>query len=638
MENLQSNIKQEEIKKDNFDFSAMKQEWINRVKIINPSTQHIKGYGVSHNTDLYLAPKEIMEDFEVNLTAAIIGEEFFWNLDPMFKGSKSFALALMINKYEKTTYNRNVYESLTFELKADPELFLLAAQRKEEFGSYSLPKTIVENRELILESMQYIDLYNRNKDIKEKYHLDKEIVEAHLKFDIEELYRSENYRSAKLSKRMVNHFTKKENIINLINNHYDNDKNRYILGKFYESLPEKLQLDLDIIHAVLSRNKSVFENLHPSLINDKGFALYAIEKYKCYAFHTGKELREDIDIAKMALTNHPDCFHLFPTFQENLEILNLVLDQKPFIYNLNENMVKNKELVLKCLEHNKDKNFTELFKKTEFYNEDYDIMRLAVLHKPDLLKKSKTLVDDTRLSILAMNKSSDIDLLSAELFYDKELVLKLFNNKDNINKAVKNEKFRLIYRDDEDIAKICIQNNYHAISYFPKLKANREFVEYALDCGLREISSIDASFLTDRNMITQFINKDVNNYSRIPLSLRDDDTIINTLIRNNGGYMVFFNQSSRSDDKNLHLNLIEKCPWIYEEIPSYSPFKIDHEIIITYLETEKPNNIKISEEVYKLYEAQNPEELLLATQQKKLAVFESKMPKKDYSQVNKKKI
>lgn len=117
----------------------LKNEWLEKVKIQKRQDIHVSRGRFSIHTELYFAPDEVKADYDVNLTAALIGKEFLWNIHENFRKDKKFILELINNKYSE-----DIYSSLDYFLCRDKELFLKCVERKDNF-KWGINNSIYEN-------------------------------------------------------------------------------------------------------------------------------------------------------------------------------------------------------------------------------------------------------------------------------------------------------------------------------------------------------------------------------------------------------------------------------------------------------------------------------------------------------------
>jgi hypothetical protein len=564
----------------------LKNEWLEKVKIKKNQMVWGKWGNFSVNTELHSAPDEVKEDYDINLTAALTGKEFLWNLHKKFRGDKEFIFTLMNHNYEN-----DIYDSLTNELKNDPELFLLCIKRGDDFR-WSLNREVLENRELILEAMKIKDIYPHLKD---KYNLDKEIVQLHLQHSPSSFGR--------MMKSMKNYFSspkRKNIIIDLMT------KSGFENYNIYQELSPQLQEDLEVIDSLLSKSINNFRYLPESIQKDKAFNLYAIDKYGITS--VDNELSLDKEIAEKIVSKDGALLKFFPQFQNDLEMINLAFKTCQKIDILSLSMLKDKDLVTKFLKANPE-NCKTLLNKTEFYNEDFDIMKLCVEYDGNLLKESRTLRNNPELAELALASTQDFSLLSTKHIMNKNLVLQLLkNSKSNCEKAKESEYFLELYWNDKDVAELVVASDTKFILHFPALMADESFVRYAISKGLDSISHIDTSLHSNKDLMIDFCGDNLVKYMNLPLPLKNDHDIALNVLKTQRDYSKIIRNSSLSADKDFILKAINKIPTVYDNINDLSPFKQDPDIIVKYIESCQFHSINtmLPISVCQFYESNDP--------------------------------
>lgn len=586
----------------------LKEEWLEKVKITNRKEIFDNGRH-SVNTELYLAPAEIKADYDVNYTAAIVGQEFFWNLDSTLVQNKDFIIKLVNDGYTK---NRSVFSYLHGDLSYDLELFKMCIDNKDKLV-WSINKKLIEQRDAMLDIFKTHDIFNK---LENTYDLDKEFMQIHLNRhpdDFKNMRKSmQNYFGAKSRKAFViNLMTKAEDAI-------------YI----YPYISSILKEDLEVIDVLLSKNRNNIDSIPKDLLNDKSFMLYAIDKYNCNINKCSDEIKQDEDIIKLRISKHGHELLNYPQFRENLEFIHLAMktypnldlltkQPNPSYYNSSKsyinkhNLLSNKELVLKFLKAD-SQNCNKLLQETDLYEDDYDIVKLNVLHDSELLKRSAKWKNDTELSQISLLKSDDITLLSPELFKNKDLVLDLLIKEKKNNSAIfHNYDFIYLYRQDRNIIKQIISSDPTLINRLPEAKADEEYVYFALQHGLKEAKYIDTSLYTNKQIMRKFLDLDFsNNYPLLPLCLKNDkEFALETIKQNKLYYDYIVETSSFYNSLDFHIELLKQQPNIYDTIPKKSPFKLHDEIVYTYLSYEDVDKIKVPDMVFDYYGLSNIEEL-----------------------------
>ena len=566
----------------------LKQEWLEKVKVKQRQDIWGKNGRFSVNTELHLAPDEIKEDYDINLNAALIGQEYLWNIHKKYSNDKNFILTLI-----NYNYTRNIYDSLSYELKKDEELFLLCVKRNDHFD-WSISEKILDNRDIILEAMKIKNIFSK---LKNKYDLDKEIIQIYLEHDPTSF--------SSLKKSMKNYFSspkRKDFIIKLMNTANSNHNN------IYKELPIKLQEDLEIIDILLNKSKYNFEYLPELLRNDKGFVLYAIDKYNIVSID--KQMKEDRDVVEKIISKNGELLMTFPHFKNDEKMIELALLTYNKLDLLSEVTLSNKDLVLKFLEAN-PKNCDSLFQRTNKYCDDFDIMKLCVEYDGNFLTRSSRLRNNEELIDLALATSSNFNILSEKHIQNKSIVLQVLKNKSqgNCRNAISREIFLDLYWNDKDIAKVLIDDDVNNLKHFPLLRADIEFINEINNDKIRiPLNLIDPSLYTNKELILKYTTNNLSNYLLLPLSIKNDCDIALSVCDGEYQYSQIIKNSALGVNKNFTLKVIEKVPTIYEHIKEFSKFKLDLDVIVKYIECSMiyGNKIRLPKSICDTYDTTDP--------------------------------
>jgi hypothetical protein len=565
----------------------LKNEWLERVKRNkNQNVNGKRGGFFSINTELHFAPDEVKADYDINLTAALVGKEFLWNIHDDFRKDKNFILELINHNYSE-----HIYGSLDHILSKDKELFLKCVERNDSFR-WGLNDEILNNRELILEAMKINDIFTRLED---KYNLDKEIVQLHLQ--------SSPYSFKNLKKSMKNYFSspkRKDLIIELMNK--SNSEN-YVI---YKELSLPLQEDLEIIDALLNKSKNNFYYIPESLQNDKAFNLYAIDKYEITSVND--EMKKDRDIAERFISKNGELLKHFVQFQNDSEMIELAFKTYKKLDILTATKLGDKDLVIKFLKADPS-NCKTLIEKTKEHCEDFDVMKLCVEYDGKLITHSKTLRNNPELSDLALASSQDFNLLSNKHIQSKNLVLQILKSDDkNCKKAVENEVFLDLYWNDRDIAELVVSHDTYLIRHFPVLKADLNFINFAISKGLSNLDNIDKSLQNNKELMLNFCRDSIVKYINLPLILKNDHDIALSFLNDTSNYKYIIRNSGLADDKEFTLKAISQTPEIFFQISINSVFKTDPDIIVKYIEScqIQEKSIRLPDNIYDFYETNDP--------------------------------
>ncbi len=567
----------------------LKKEWLEKVKTQKREDIWGKNGRFSINTQLYYAPDEIKADYDINLTAALIGKEFLWNINENFRNDKNFILHLI-----NYNYSEDIYDSLSYELKKDGELFKLCCQRGDSFH-WSISPKIIENRDLVLEVMKTRDIFSH---LKNKYDLDKEIVELHLNH--------EPTSFSSLKKSMKNYFSsakRKDFIIGLINKAQSNHE--YI----YKELPSKFQEDLEIIDVLLKKSKYNFKFLPESLRHDKGFVLYAIDKYNIDVLDD--KMKEDKDVVTKLLSKNGELLKVFTHFRNDVGMIELALKTYNKLDVLSDQALSNKDIVIKFLKA-EPKNCDSLLYRTTQYCDDFDIMKLCVEYNGDYLTRSHRLRNNEELVELALATSSNFNILSEKHLQNKNIVLQILNNKSHSNckSAISRDSFLDIYWNDKDVARILVADDVDNIKYFPLLRADIDFINELNNSNKKVIplNLIDPSLYNNKELMLKYTTTNLANYLVLPLNIKNDLDIALSVIDSGYKYSQIIRNSGLSENKDFTLKAIEKDQSCYELMPKFSKFKFDLDVIVKYIESSvaQGEEVDLPESIYETYGTKEP--------------------------------
>lgn len=569
----------------------LKEEWLKKVtkeKCKNIFDTKKSSMSFTVNTELHLVPEELQDDYDINLQAAIIGKEFAWNLSKELRKEKTFILDLI-----KNNYSRDIYAYIDSELKKDVDIFKECLKRKDDFKR-GISYVLSGNRDLMIEAMKIHDIYPH---IKEHYQLDKEIVGLHLE--------NEPGAFPTLKKSMKNYFShpkRKDFLINLLK------KSKSNLQLVYCDLPDTLKENLVLIDVLLTSSPYNFNYLPSTLREDKAFTTYAIDKYDVTDIHN--KFKEDREIVEKIIEKHGNKIYDFKRFKNDVDIVRLAINSYPKIDIIPNDLLPNRDLILALL--NKDaSNASKLLERFTVYSDDYEVMKICVEHDGSLLKYSTELKNNKELSEIALASTGDFDLVSIGHLKSKSIVLQLLNNKDNCIKAVKNKEFLMLYKNDKEIAKKIIEVEPNNLSYFPELKADKNFIEVAINNGLKEIKVINPSVYFDKEIAIKFAQLNVSNYGLLPLQLKNDHDVALATIQVPFQYKLVIENSTLGENKEFTLQAIEKHPKIYTYLSPVLDLKNDTDIMIKYIESSiaQEKELKFPQEVYDSFGTKDPLEI-----------------------------
>ena len=604
-----------------------KQEWLEKVKIVkNQKISTKTSIGMfSVNTCLYEIPEELSKDEDINYTAAIVGKEYLWNIHQDLRNNKDFILNLINNNYGKDNGAiREIYKYLSDELRADEEIFLKCVERNEKLGKHTIfsniPDNILENKDLIIKAMKIHDIFE---SLNNKYDLDKEVMEIHLEKYPEDFNR--------VKKSVNNYFNtmKRKNIMLKFLKSAAKKKKSYSL---YTELNTELANDLDVVDILLTENRENVKYLSKDLLLNRDFILNAIEKYNINRIHA--TWQNDKEIMTKLIEKDGKNITISSTWLNDIELLKLAIKTFPRIELLNLKTLQNKEIVYEIIkkESSESKVLLENYKN---YRDDEYVIDVAVKYEPDLFKLAENINND-EINTFVVNKTKNIDYASLSLLNNKNLIMDLLDNKENCEKAMKNNNFIKVYKNDVDVATKIIKKIPNSIKNFVNFKADKDFVLLAVNCGLVEIEHIDVALYSDKDVAMEFVKKGFYNYKKLPLTLKNDHDIAIEALKNPNFYDEVILNSNLESDIVFHMKLVKKIPKLYEKIDDFA-IKNNVEIIINYINNSLINNtpVVLPKKLLDKYNTTDPETVKVHLIKEKL---ESELQPTENQITSKKKI
>lgn len=572
---------------------AVKKEWLEKVSIETP--QYIDQYDISLrkikvNTEYYYAPEEVKNDKDIAFAALIQGGEILSIISKDLKNDKDFILSLLDNGYKYHIYNH-----LGNSISDDPELFERCLDKGELKDIYHIPYLIKENRDLLVKLLPKYDLYRK---FEEQYKLDSEVVALDLLHHNPGSYHR-SYKSVKnklsKDKKFVTSFLKKNpkfystmtisdklnldldvidvalsfdpNFVRYLPHDLLHDKAfmSYAIPKYKCPLsycPEELREDYDLVTLNVINNG---ENLKLSQKwrNDKKLAEIALQTYHNIDILTSdlitdKELvikflkanpancetlgrttthySRDVDIAKIFVEHNPNFLGWFKLDNEHQDLYRLAATRANNIELLSDEQLKDRELVLSIVKENAI-NVPKLIARDKTYKNDYEVIKIGLKYKIQLLTDSPVLKANKELVMYAMNEHNfnNPALVDPELLLDKEVAL-LFIQKD--------------------------VRNYAELPL--SMKNNPEIYDLAI------------RFLDHKNTFDKWTR--VNSTFTSETNLKD---LYNLIVDN----------SSLANDYLFHLKLVQINPFFYDILSKDNEFISDNKILHTYYKSLEKYNI-----------------------------------------------
>lgn len=574
----------------------LKQEWLEKVSVGKrediSSSAGYSGYVTVH-TPLRTAPEEVRLDRDIVEKALLSGEEYFWNIDMSFRKDKEFILSIIDKGYK-----RDIYDHISYTMESDPDIFKKCILRKEKISEYkTLDESIVKNKELILELLPH---YNFFKNLKGAYDQDKEVLSIYMLNHVPRFFDN-------LGKRMFNHFHKnKPFLVNLLKVYPD----------AYKTIHPKLLTDLEIVDAMLSKNHKYIAELPQELRDDKGFMMYAIQKYGCTLTDAKSCHSNDIDLLRLSIEkNGKDLFNS-SDWSTSVELLEIAMQTEPSLSKVDKSVWQNINLVIKYLE--KEDEINELrtkekldYKSPFYYSSPNNLSYLLKTILPELKENNPLLYrdyisnkkiieqvikkdikklelfpnwkDDIELADMAFDISNSIEHLHDSKLYNKTYMLELINSKPNYIKDL--ISYTDFYVNDYDFLNKFLDANPNYIMNSPVGKADKKIIDKLLTfTSFNEMKYIDSSLWSDKELVLKFIEKNNTNYVNLSLGMRQDTDVIDKMLNHGvAGAMTLIKNSGFGDNLEFHKQMCQSSHFFYEAIDEKSPFKSNREVIESYL-------------------------------------------------------
>lgn len=575
----------------------LRKEWLEKVSIGKrediPHKDTYSGF-VTINTPLRTAPEEVWADREITERALLSGEEYFWNIHKNFKTDKEFILSLM-----KQDYKREVFTNLDYALRGDADIFrqfVLKTKKIPDF--FSLPTSIINNKELVLELLPNLNFY---RSLDKVYEQDKDVLAIYMIHHVPHFFN-------RLGKRMANHFKKdKPFLIEFLK----------VYPEAYKEINQKLLTDLEIIDSLLSKNPKSIAWLPIELRDDKGFMLYAIQKYGCTLTDAQSCHSNDFELVKLSIEkNGKDLFNS-KAWSNSSELLEIAMQTEPHLSKVDSSVWKDINLVIKYLDKEQELKELRQSKKLPsnssfYYSFPNNLSHLLNTMLPELRTENKPLYkeyitnkkiiklviendieklnlfpgwkNNPELCDMAFTISNSIGHLHESKLYDREYMLELIKGKSALIKDLSN--YTNYYMNDYDFLNEFLYHDPALIKKSPIGRSDKNLVTRILShTNLSDITFIDSSLLSDKELVLKFIEKSASNYSALPLNLKQDDDVINKMLEyKTRGANIVITESGFGNDFNFLKKMASSNFFFYEAIEPNSPFKSNRELIECYLD------------------------------------------------------
>lgn len=287
--------------------SALKEEWLEKIKITKQRDVFEKYGRFTVMTDFYQAPDEIRNDREMCLKVLLESNEFIWNI-PREMLTLDFYEELFEKGYkENLLRGRTIWSEELFPF-IKKYLSSFKIENVPEFNSWLYPEGVFGNRDMVLDLVKN-DLFKNTKFLIEHYKKDKDIMFEVLRY----------------------HPTSILSMMKSIKNAYcKNINNVYRLldtsEQLYMGLPEKIKEDPIVIDYVLSKSGDFLNRIPQHLIENKKHIISLINKHNnINGYGVPYIYRKDYDIAKLLIERDGRNFRFFD-FKNNKELIFLATE------------------------------------------------------------------------------------------------------------------------------------------------------------------------------------------------------------------------------------------------------------------------------------------------------------------------
>lgn len=282
----------------------LKEEWLERIKNVNPRDVFGENGRFSVKTDFYEAPEEIRKDPEICFKVIIDSNEFLWNIPTEIK-TPEFLIKLM-----NAGCKQNLLTAINYWTDDYYDFIVQYAKQKKDFNEkvsfdhWVRYYGLLKNRDVVLEFVKLNIL--SNKEILMEYKKDKEIMTAWIDHH--------HHNFSYVLKTIKNHYLKDEkNIFKLL----DSSANHY------NEFPEKFQLRDDIIQYAVKKSSEILLRIPDELIKNKEkFIQYINDCENVQGSDIHHTYRNDLDIARILIKRNGKNFTSF-NFKGNEELIRL---------------------------------------------------------------------------------------------------------------------------------------------------------------------------------------------------------------------------------------------------------------------------------------------------------------------------
>lgn len=287
--------------------SSLKEEWLEKIKIVERRNQFGKYGSFTVMTDFFQAPDEIRNDREMCLKVLLESNEFIWNVP-----REMLTLDFYEELFEKG-YKQNLLEGKSiWHEEFFPFIKKYCAsfngEKVPSFSSWLYAKGIFENREMVLDLVKN-NFFKDTKFLIEHYKKDKDIMFEVLRYDPTSIF--------SMMKSIKNAYCKDmNNVYSMLD----------ISAHLYRGLPEKIKENPLVIDYALSKNGDLLQHIPKHLIENKEYVISLINKNN--TIHGGcipYIYMKDYDIAKLLIKRDGKNFRHFK-FKDNKELIFLATE------------------------------------------------------------------------------------------------------------------------------------------------------------------------------------------------------------------------------------------------------------------------------------------------------------------------
>jgi hypothetical protein len=232
---------------------------------------------------------------------------------------------------------------------------------------------------------------------------------------------------------------------------------------------------------------------------------------------------------------------------------------------LPENLRNNKQVVLKAIET--DESYINSISK--LLKDDIDVAKKIMEKKPKEFENlSEKIRDNKNIALDAVKKDSSLyNFVSERLKLDEDIL----NATD----------FDNIYPQPIFLFKKKIDKP----TYLKLLKSLSRYKTFNSNL----LVSVTDDVLNDKNIVMKTIKLSKISYASLPIHMKKDDDVVETLIKNSNFYESDLTKYFSDYDKNLAILIMKNHPIMYSKLKP--EFQMDKDVIITALKSKLKKNL-----------------------------------------------